>query len=217
LKKEDFYKNHDPLLLNALQNATVAIAGAGGLGSNCAVALARSGVGKLIICDFDRIIASNLNRQYYFADQIGLHKVEALKQTLNRINPFCEYEIHNVKLDDLLIQEIFEDADLIVEAFDAADQKQMLIETWAECFADIPIIIASGIGGFGNNETLKQKKSGKMFLIGDEVSDVTKGYLPLAPRVSVVANMQANLAIELLFDKFYKNNIKGRNRYVFAQ
>ena len=209
MKRKDFYKNHDPLLLEALQNATVAIAGAGGLGSNCAVALARSGVGKLIICDFDRIISSNLNRQYYFSDQIGLHKVEALKQTLNRVNPFCEYEIHAVKLDDYLIQEIFEDANLIVEAFDAADQKQMLIETWSECFADIPLIIASGIGGFGKNETLKQKKSGKLFLIGDETSDVTKGYLPIAPRVSVVANMQANLAIELLALKYYGKNIKG--------
>ena len=58
----------------------VGIAGAGGLGSNCAVALARSGVGTLVIADFDIIEAANLNRQYYFTDQIGSDENNCIKR-----------------------------------------------------------------------------------------------------------------------------------------
>ncbi|MCF7919689.1 MAG: sulfur carrier protein ThiS adenylyltransferase ThiF [Candidatus Cloacimonetes bacterium] len=204
---EDFFIDSDELVLAALSQAKVAIAGAGGLGSNCAVALARSGTGKLIICDFDRVSAANLNRQYYFREQIGLYKVEALKHTLKRINPFSDYDIHNVKLDKDNLVELFEDVDIIIEAFDEASMKQMLIEMWSEFMGEIPLIVASGIGGFGKNEEIRQRQSGNLFLIGDEISDVHKGYKPLAPRVGVVANMQANLAVELLVKKFYG---KGR-------
>lgn len=198
MKKEAFFKNHDKLVLKALTLSTVAIAGAGGLGSNCAAALARSGIGKLIICDYDKVEASNLNRQYYFKDQIGLFKVQALKTNLKNINPFSEYEVHQIKMNSIDIQELFEDADLIIEAFDAAQQKQLLVETWSEHFSDIPLIIASGIGGFGRNSDIIQQNSGNLFWIGDEFSDVDQGYKPMAARVAIVANMQANLAIELL-------------------
>lgn len=198
MKKEDFFIDHDKLVLKALANSTVAIAGAGGLGSNCAVALARSGIGKMIICDHDKIEASNLNRQYYFKDQVGLYKIQALKTNLKRINPFSTYEVHQKKLCSIDIQELFEDADIIIEAFDSADQKQMLVETWSDYFSDIPLIIASGIAGFGKNAEIKQQNSGNLYWIGDEVSDTDQGFKPMAPRVAIVANMQANLAIELL-------------------
>ena len=58
----------------------VGIAGAGGLGSNCAVALARSGVGTLVISDFDIIEQSNLNSQYYFTNQVGMMKTDCSKR-----------------------------------------------------------------------------------------------------------------------------------------
>jgi sulfur carrier protein ThiS adenylyltransferase len=58
----------------------IGIAGCGGLGSNCAVALSRVGIGRLILVDFDVVELSNLNRQYYFRDQIGLLKTEALTE-----------------------------------------------------------------------------------------------------------------------------------------
>lgn len=203
MHKEDFYREHDELVLSALQQSVIAIAGAGGLGSNCAVALSRCGTGKLIICDYDRVSASNLNRQYYFRDQIGLYKVQALKKTLKMINPFSEYIVYKEKLIPELIEEYFEDADIIIEAFDDAAQKEMLIETWAETFSDIPLIAASGIGGFGRNLELKQQKFGNLYLIGDEYSDVNQGFKPMSARVAVAANMQANLAVELLVKKFY--------------
>jgi len=209
MQREEFFKDHDPKLLKAIEGATVGIAGAGGLGSNAAVALARAGVGKLIIVDFDRVSASNLNRQYYFAEQVGSYKVEALKKTLKRINFWSEYEIHIKRLDPVLIQEIFEDVDILIEAFDQAEAKQMLIETWDECFADIPLIVGSGIGGIGDNNKLRQTASGNLYLIGDGVADVEQGFKPLAPRVTAVASMQANLALELLISKFNKKKVNN--------
>jgi sulfur carrier protein ThiS adenylyltransferase len=207
MTKEEFFADHDQSLLAAISHATVGIAGAGGLGSNAAAALARSGVHKLVIADFDKVSASNLNRQFFFRDQIGLYKVEALKRNLKRINPFSEYEIHTRKLDDILIQEIFEDVDIIIEAFDQAESKQMLIETWHDNFADIPLIVGSGLGGIGDNNRLRETKSGNLYLIGDGVSDIEHGYKPLAPRVGIVACMQANLALQLLMQKYCLNTI----------
>lgn len=211
MKSEEFFKDHDPEVLKAVSEAKIGIAGAGGLGSNCAVALARSGVGKLIIADFDKVSASNLNRQYYFNDQIGLYKVEALKRNLKKVNPFSEYEIHTRRLDPVLIQEIFEDVDILIEAFDQADAKQMLIETWDDFFSDIPIIVGSGIGGIGDNNKLRETASGNLYLIGDGVADVEQGYKPLAPRVGAIANMQANLALELLVKKYYRRKNSGKS------
>ena len=204
MQREDFFQDHDPKVLAAIEGAIIGIAGAGGLGSNVAVALARAGVGKLIITDFDRVSASNLNRQYYFAEQVGSYKVEALKKTLKRINPWCEYEIHIKRLDQELIEEIYEGVDLIIEAFDQAEAKQMLIETWDESFADIPLIVGSGIAGIGDNNKLRQTASGNLYLIGDGFSDVEQGFKPLAPRVGAVACMQANLALELLISRYNK-------------
>jgi len=118
---------------SSLRNRTVGIAGCGGLGSNCAVALARVGVGKLIICDFDIIVESNLNRQYYFYDQIGLKKAPTLKENINRINPSIEVIAIDVKLVPENIVDLFKHCDIIVEAFDRADMKKMIIERLPSC------------------------------------------------------------------------------------
>lgn len=205
---EEFFADHDKEILSIIENATVGIAGAGGLGSNCAAALARAGIGKLIIADYDKVSASNLNRQYYFCEQIGQHKAAALKYNLKRMNPFCEYEIHIKKLDKTSVEEVFEDVDLLIEGFDEATEKEMLIETWDDSFRDIPLIVGSGIGGIGANALIKEIHSGNLYIIGDCERDVNEGYLPLAPRVGVIACMQANLALELLVEKYRS---KGRN------
>ncbi len=210
MQQEEFFQEHDKEVLAAIAGAVVGIAGAGGLGSNAAVALARAGVGKLIIVDFDKVSASNLNRQYYFSDQIGLSKVEALKHTLKRINPWSEYEIHMLRLTPVLIEEIFEDVDVMIEAFDHAESKQMLIETWDDSFKDIPLIIGSGLGGIGANNKLQETVSGNLYIIGDGETDVEQGYKPLAPRVGAVACMQANLALQLLVDKYKRGQEKQR-------
>lgn len=181
-----------------LRAKTVGIAGAGGLGSNCAVALARVGIGKLILADFDTIVESNLNRQYFFYDQIGQKKVEALKLNILRIRPDILIETHNIKLTPENIPSLFNTCDVIVEAFDLADQKQMIIETVLQAFPITPIISGVGLAGFGNNEALKTQKFDNLYICGDQENETSETLPPLAPRVGIVSNMQANLVLEIL-------------------
>ena len=196
--EKQFFSKHDPKILSILRNSVVGIAGAGGLGSNVAFSLARAGIGKLIIADFDKIEPSNLNRHQYFIEQIGRSKVEALLENLRKINPFSKYEIHDLEINDDNISEIFEDAEILVEAFDMAGMKKMLIESWISQFPKRPIIAASGLAGFGKNKKLHTRKIGSLYICGDEDTEVEEGISPMAPRVGIVANMQANLVLELL-------------------
>lgn len=196
--EKQFFSKHDPKILSILRNSVVGIAGAGGLGSNVAFSLARAGIGKLVIADFDKIEPSNLNRHQYFIEQIGRSKVEALLENLKKINPFSKYEIHNLEINDDNISEIFADAKILVEAFDMAEMKKMLIESWISQFPKRPIIAASGLAGFGKNEILHTRKIGSLYICGDEDTEVEEGITPMAPRVGIVANMQANLVLELL-------------------
>ena len=183
----DFFSKHDPKILPIIRKATIGIAGAGGLGSNVAVTLARVGIGKLIIADFDKIETSNLNRQQYFFDQIGKPKVIALLENLKKINPFSEYKIYHIKLDKKNIPIIFKDVDIMVEAFDKAEMKKMLIETWLSEFPEKPIIAGSGLAGYGKNEIIHTHKFHNLYLCGDEESNLQKGISPMAPRVGIVA------------------------------
>lgn len=196
-----FFSKHDPNILPTLRKSVVGIAGAGGLGSNVAFALARAGIGKLIIADFDRIEPPDLNRQQYFVEQIGEIKVEALLKSLKRINPFSNYEIYHVKIDEKNISDIFANVDILVEAFDEAEMKKMIIECWISKFPRKPIIVASGLAGFGKNEKLHTRKIGNLYICGDEETEPEEGISPMAPRVGIVANMQANLVLELLIKK----------------
>ncbi len=196
--EKQFFSKHDPIILSILRNSVVGIAGAGGLGSNVAFSLARAGIGTLIIADFDKIEPSNLNRHQYFIEQIGRPKVEALLENLRKINPWSKYEIHNLEINDDNISEVFADAEILVEAFDMAEMKKMLIESWVSQFPKRPIIAASGLAGFGKNEKLHTRKIGSLYICGDEDTEVEEGISPMAPRVGIVANMQANLVLELL-------------------
>jgi sulfur carrier protein ThiS adenylyltransferase len=181
---------------------TVGIAGCGGLGSNCAVALARVGVGTLILVDFDTVSETNLNRQYYFSDQIGKKKVLALRENILRINPCLCVITHDIKLDSNNILSVFQDCDVIVEAFDLADQKEMLIETVLTGMPGKDLVIGLGMAGFGMNELIHYRKLDRLHICGDEVTEITEEMPPLAPRVGIVANMQANTVIEILIPDF---------------
>lgn len=192
------FAKHDPQVLAALRASTVGVAGAGGLGSNVAVSLARAGVGRLIIADFDRVEPSNLNRQQYFLRQIGRRKVLALRENLRAISPFSKYTVHAVRVTRANVGRIFGDAEIMVEAFDKAAVKQMLIDAWLSFHPDRPIIAASGLAGYGRNRKLHTRRMGSLYLCGDEESQCPKGISPMAPRVAIVANMQANLVVELL-------------------
>jgi sulfur carrier protein ThiS adenylyltransferase len=181
-----------------LKNKIVGIAGAGGLGSNCAVALARVGVGTIVIADFDEVTEGNLNRQYFFTDQVGMPKVEALMENIRRINPELTVIAHVVCLTKNNTPDIFRNCDVIVEAFDRADQKEMLIETVLTEFPDIPLVVGLGMAGWGKNDAIHCRQVDNMFICGDEVSEISSELPPIAPRVGIVANMQANTVLELL-------------------
>ena len=180
----------------------VGIAGAGGLGSNCAIALARCGIGSLVIADSDIVETQNLNRQYYFADQTGMLKTEALKENISRINTSVKVLIHNLKLNESNIPSVFEGCDVIVEAFDSNDMKKVLVETVQLQMPGIPVIIGSGLAGWGNNDTIRYRKiDNTLYVCGDESTAASNELPPLAPRVGIVANMQANTVIEILMNK----------------
>jgi sulfur carrier protein ThiS adenylyltransferase len=195
---DELFSKRDPRVLAALRKGTVGIAGAGGLGSNVAVSLARAGVGRLIIADRDAIEASNLNRQQYFMSQIGRRKVDALKENLEAINPFSEFVVHDVDVTASNVVPIFGDADIMVEAFDKAETKRMLIETWLSERPGRPIVAASGLAGYGGNRKLHSRRMGNLYVCGDEESQCPEGVSPMAPRVAIVANLQANLVVALL-------------------
>lgn len=186
-------------IISILKTKTVGIAGCGGLGSNCAAALTRLGIGKLIIADFDFVDASNLTRQYYFNDQIGQKKVFALANNLSHINPYVDINPFDLKLGPREIKNIFRDCDLIIEAFDLSEMKRMIIETVCTEFPEKPLIVGSGMAGWGNNNTIKTEQIDKnLYVCGDGISEISVSLPPLAPRVGVVANMQANLAVSIL-------------------
>lgn len=184
-----------------LSKYCIGIAGCGGLGSNCAVSLARAGLGKLIIADFDIIVESNLNRQYFFNEQIGQKKVFALKENILKINPDVIVEAHDLKLDINNIYNIYRNCNIIIEAFDLAEMKQMLIETVLQKMPDKPVIAGVGVAGWGNNNCIKTKKIGNLYICGDFVSEASDELPPLAPKVCIAANMQANQALEILLSK----------------
>lgn len=191
-----------PEIKNHLSKFRVGIAGAGGLGSTCAAALARCGVGTLVVSDYDIIEESNLSRQFYFADQIGMEKVIALKQNIERINPAILIIVHKIMLNSKNIPEIYKGCDVIVEAFDMADKKVMLIETVQARMPGIPLVVGSGMAGYGNNELLKCRKlDDLLFVCGDETTEASEELPPMAPRVGVVAHMQANVVVDILMKK----------------
>jgi sulfur carrier protein ThiS adenylyltransferase len=184
-----------------LKNRSVGIAGCGGLGSNCAIALARVGVGKLVIADFDKVDISNLNRQYFFADQVGQTKVMALKNNIFRIDPGIEVETHEILLDKDNIPVIYCDCDVIVEAFDKAEMKQMILEAVIEKMPEKILVCGVGLAGWGANEIIRINSFGNIYICGDMKNEVSTEFPPLAPRVGIVANMEANLVLEILLGK----------------
>lgn len=190
---------HTPGVHKRLKGATVGIAGAGGLGSAVAVALARVGVGRLIIADFDVVEPSNLNRQQYFTDQIGLPKVEALADNLQRINPYVAVEPHPVLLDPSNIPVIFKPCSIVVEAFDRADMKAMLVDTVLGQMPQATLVAASGLAGYGpNNAITTRKVASRLYLSGDGTSEAQPGSGLMAPRVAIAAGHQANQVIRII-------------------
>ena len=180
----------------ALESVRVGIAGAGGLGSNCAMHLVRSGVKHLTIVDFDVVNESNLNRQFFFHDQIGQKKVEAIKANLLRIESDADIRAVDMRLDASSAREVFADCGIVVEAFDAVDAKVMLVSAFAS--SGKKLVTASGLAGWGRSNAMRVRKMGSIVAIGDGETSVGDGAAPVAPRVGIAAAMEANAVVSLL-------------------
>jgi sulfur carrier protein ThiS adenylyltransferase len=190
---------HTPGIHQKIKKSVVGIAGLGGLGSAIAIALARIGVGKLILVDFDVVEPSNLNRQQYFIHQIGMSKVEALQKNIAIINPYVKIQTYQEKLDRNNVERIFQEAEVVVEAFDRAEEKAMLINIISEKMPDKYIVAASGVAGYGDNNEIKTTRfSSKVFIVGDQKTAAQPGVGLMAPRVGIAAHHQANTVLRIL-------------------
>ncbi|PAB59513.1 thiamine biosynthesis protein ThiF [Anaeromicrobium sediminis] len=194
---------HTPRVHERVEKACIGIAGLGGLGSNVAVALARIGIGKLVLVDYDLVEPSNLNRQHYFLKHIGMKKTRALKEIISEINPFVEVEIRDIYLDKTNMEESFKDVDIIVEAFDNPICKAELVNIALSKLTSKYIVAASGMAGHFSNNTIKTKKiRDKFYLIGDDISEAKPGCGLMAPRVSIAASHQANTVLRIILDEY---------------
>ena len=190
-------------LQDKFANATVAVCGLGGLGSNISVSLARAGIGKLILIDFDRVDITNLHRQQYKASQIDCFKTEALSENIMEIAPYIELETHSVRITESNVTELLSNADIICEAFDDAEAKAMLTNTVLERLPGKFLVAASGMAGLGSPNSIKTRRIAKCFyLCGDEVSDVKEDIGLVSSRVMLCAAHQAHTVLRILAEQY---------------
>lgn len=191
---------HTPKVHHKLKNGKVAILGLGGLGSNIAISLCRIGVGKLILVDYDVVEPSNLNRQQYFIDDIGKYKTEAIKESINRINPFIKVNTHNLYITKENMS-FLEDVDIIIEAFDSPSCKAEISNFVLLNMKDKYLIASSGMAGYYDSNIIVTKKiRDKFYICGDFENEAKEGEGLMAPRVAICANHMANLASKILID-----------------
>ena len=205
--KEEWNKalgeRHGEVLQKNFSEAVVAVCGLGGLGSNIAIALARAGVGKLILIDFDCVDITNLHRQQYKVNQIGMNKTDALTENLKEIAPYIELETHTERVTEENTAHLLQGADIICEAFDDAECKAMLTNLVLETMSDKYLVAASGMAGFGSANTIQTRRVAKRFyLCGDGASDVSESGSLVASRVMLCAAHQAHTVLRILAEQF---------------
>ena len=205
--KEEWEKaladRHGEELQEKFASATVAICGLGGLGSNIAISLARAGIGKLILIDFDRVDITNLHRQQYKASQIGMNKTDAISENLREITPYIDLEVHTIRVTEENAAQLLEGADIICEAFDDAEAKAMLTNLVLERMPDKYLVAASGMAGMGSANAIQTRKiTSKFYLCGDEKSDVQSEGSLVASRVMLCAAHQAHAVLRILAEQF---------------
>lgn len=200
--KKALSERHGEELQKKFLEATVAVCGLGGLGSNIAISLARAGIGKLILIDFDRVDITNLHRQQYKANQIGKYKTEALSENLKEIAPYADLEIYTVRVTEENAAYLLQDADIVCEAFDNAETKAMLTNLVLETMANKFLVAASGMAGMGSANTIQTRRVSKRFyLCGDEVSDVQNDIGLVSSRVMLCAAHQAHTVLRILAEQ----------------
>lgn len=192
-------ERHSPGIQEKLSAGRVAIAGLGGLGSNVAYSLTRIGVGHLHLIDFDVVDITNLNRQQYFMEHLGMPKTDALESLLKKINPYLDIQTDCVRVTEDNIRELFGEWDIVCEAFDDPGAKAMLVNGILECFPEKKLVSASGMAGFGSSNSIVTKKvSDNFYLCGDRVSAPEYGRGLMAPRVAICAAHEANMITRLI-------------------
>ncbi len=193
---------HGADLQQKISSACVAVCGLGGLGSNVAISLARSGVGTLHLIDSDKVDISNLHRQQYRVSQIGMFKTEAMRQILSEIAPYCNVITHTGKLTEDNLS-LLSNSNIVCECFDNAECKAMLVNGVAECYPEKCIVCASGMSGLHSSNTIQTKKLGKrLYICGDGMNDVSDDGTLFAPRVMLCAAHQANATLRIIAGKF---------------
>jgi sulfur carrier protein ThiS adenylyltransferase len=170
----------------------IGIAGVGGIGSNVAVHLVRSGVREITIVDFDCVEASNLNRQFYFHDQIGQPKVEMLTVNLKRIRPDLQIQGLHQRLDSGNAAAAFADCGLVVEGLDGQNEKKMLLEALSP--EAKPMVAACGVAGH-RLDGITTRRLAHCVVVGDFSTDYRQAGL-YAPKVAAIAAMMANIVLE---------------------
>ena len=190
-------------ILEKFQNATVAICGLGGLGSNIAISLARAGIGELILIDFDKVDVSNLHRQQYKMNQIGMFKTEALISNLKEISPYTKYEIFTTKISEDNYMDLLKEADVICEAFDNPEAKAMLVNNVLEHLPESYLVAASGMAGMDTPNIIKTRNIMKRFyLCGDEKNDVNNSGSLISARVMLCASHEALTVLRIIAEKY---------------
>ncbi len=195
---------HTPRVHERMKRSIVGIAGLGGLGSNVAISLARMGVGTLILADFDVVEPTNLNRQQYAVNHIGMAKTTAMAQIIDTINPYLKIVLHQVELNRDNVPEVFRTAQVIVECFDGPDAKAMILQAVPEFLPDVYVIGASGLAGYGESNTIQTMQLGdRVFMVGDLTTAAGPGRGLMAPRVAIAAGHQANIVVEILMNMMH--------------
>ena len=187
---------HTPKVAERMSGCRMAVCGLGGLGSNIALALARMGVGELLLIDFDIVEPSNINRQQYFIDQVGQKKTDATYENLKRVNPYVEYDMRDMLITKENISGLFDGCDVIIEAFDGAETKAMFIMEAAKCYPDALVVGASGVAGLSSHEKFRVISAGRnVKLVGDFETAAQVGRGLMSTRVTIAAGIQANVAV----------------------
>lgn len=196
-------QRHGKELQRKFSSATVAVCGLGGLGSNIAISLARSGIGKLLLIDYDLVDITNLHRQQYKANQVGMFKTEALVENLKEMSPYTQIEAQNVRISKENAGSLLQNADIICEAFDDAECKAELVDTVLETMPNKYIVAASGMAGLGSANSIRTRRiTSKFYLCGDEVSDVNDDIGLVSSRVMLCAAHQAHTVLRILAEQF---------------
>lgn len=190
---------HTPQVHSRVKKGKVAVAGLGGLGSNIAVMLARTGVGNILLVDYDVVEPSNLNRQSYYISHLGQPKTVALQQQLREINPFINVSTETIRVAEDNVVDLFSEVDVICEAFDNADAKAMLVNTALERLNKVKIVAASGMAGYASSNLIRTERRMKnLYVCGDLKNGAEIGNGLMAPRVQICAGHQANMVLRLL-------------------